>query len=504
MKYPDLEKEIENLLLLNYVPASILLDKDFQIIKFYGPTSQYLLPYSGEASIPLEKMVRSGLLQEVELLIAKVKNENTSNKKQNIEFDLNGILTKVDIGVIPIRAASSDSHFLVSFQSSESQNNHGIIANQLSDSETKSLFDKDLKQKDNTINEQDLEEREEKFRALMQNAFDVITIFNYDGTITYQSDSIEKVLGYTAAERIGKNIFVDSTVFPEDRGIEKKLFQKCLDTPYNIFRDEFRMVAKDGSLKIMEVSCVNLAHNSNVRGIIKNYRDVTEKRLMDKQKEDFIGVASHELKTPVTSIKAYTQILHENLTSKNDLESAGILLKMENQINRLTNLINDLLDVTKINEGKLKLKKEELDINELIKHIADDMQMTTKRHTINLDLQKVAPIQADHEKISQVLVNFISNAIKYSPSSNQINIKSLVNANDVTVSVQDFGIGISKEIHKNLFKRFFRFKDESTRTFPGLGLGLYISAEIIKRHQGKIWAESAPNEGASFCFTLPI
>lgn len=499
MKQSSLEKEIESLLLQNYVPATVLVDKNLQVIKFYGNTSDYLLPSQGDAEMPLKDLVRADLLHEVELLISKVQKEKKPFKKENVEFHSSEIVAKVNIAVVPVTSTLPDSYFLIMFQPSDAQKYDAISTNTSNDISNST-------QRNKKISEQEIEEREEKFRALMQNAFDVITIFNYDGTITYQSESIEKVLGYTAAERVGKNIFKNSTVLPEDRSIEKRLFQKCIDNPYNIFRSEFRMVAKDGTIKIMEVSCVNLANNSNVRGIIKSYRDVTEQRLIQRQKEDFIGVASHELKTPVTSIKAYTQILHETLVTKNDSESAGILLKMENQIDRLTNLINDLLDVTKINEGKLKLKKEPINLNELVEQIADDMQMTTKRHTIIMNQQAIPTIIADPEKISQVLINFISNAIKYSPTSNQIIINTFLSENDksVIVSVQDFGIGISKEMQKNIFKRFFRLKDEATRTYPGLGLGLFISAEIVKRHKGKIWVESASNKGAKFYFSLPM
>ncbi len=353
------------------------------------------------------------------------------------------------------------------------------------------------------IQEQLVLENEERFKALVQNSFDVITVFNYDGTITYQSDSIQRVLGYLPQDRLGANLFKDSLVHPDDQETEKRLFEKCVDYPYQYIQGEFRMLHKDGSYRVMEVGCINLLQNSSIHGIIKNYRDITERKAIEKQKEEFIGVASHELKTPVTSIKAYAQILHDSLIEKNDTVSADLLLRMDHQIDRLTSLIKDLLDVTKITEGQMILKHQDYDLNQLVEQVAADLQMTTKKHTITRELGKLKPMRGDKDRTAQVVVNLLSNAIKYSPSSDKIIIKTSGTDREATVCVQDFGIGISKEMQKKLFKRFFRVSDETTNTFPGLGLGLFIATEIVRKQNGRIWVESAPNVGSKFCFSLP-
>ena len=149
------------------------------------------------------------------------------------------------------------------------------------------------------------------------------------------------------------------------------------------------------------------------------------------------------------------------------------------------------------------MKHESYDLNELINEVADDLQMTTKRHKIIKELQPVKPLKGDKERTSQIIVNLLTNAIKYSPASDKVIIKTSVTDKEVTVCIRDFGIGISKEMQKKLFKRFFRVTDETTRTFPGLGLGLFIATEIVRKQKGRIWVESAPNEGSSFYFTLP-
>jgi signal transduction histidine kinase len=188
---------------------------------------------------------------------------------------------------------------------------------------------------------------------------------------------------------------------------------------------------------------------------------------------------------------------------KKDFASADLLLRMDHQIDRLTTLIRDLLDVTKITEGQLVLKNERFDLNDLVNEIVEEMQVTSKNHKIIKEPGDIDPITADKERTGQVIVNLVSNAIKYSPMSDKIIIKTFVDGEDVVISVQDFGIGISKEMQGKLFDRFFRVMDETTRTFPGLGLGLFISTEIVKRQNGRIWVESSPNEGSTFYFTLP-
>jgi signal transduction histidine kinase len=222
-----------------------------------------------------------------------------------------------------------------------------------------------------------------------------------------------------------------------------------------------------------------------------------------KDKEEFMAMARHELKTPITSIKVYTQILHEILQEKGDQYSSRIILKMDEHIDKLIRLIEDMLDTTRINEGKLILKREDYDMNQLIEEVVEEIQPTTKRHAIETKLEHADLIFGDKEKTSQVLLNLLSNAIKYSPNSEKIIVRSSATEKKITVCVQDFGIGVSKEMQKNLFKRFFRVIDESTKTFPGLGFGLFIATEIIQQHNGRIWVESVPKVGSSFYFCLP-
>jgi signal transduction histidine kinase len=282
------------------------------------------------------------------------------------------------------------------------------------------------------------------------------------------------------------------------------MFNTALRKPNENIKAEFRLRHKDGSYRYMEAVCKNLLDDFRIEGIIAHYRDITERHLLEKQKDQFIGIASHELKTPVTSIKGYAQVLEQLFTESEDKKALELIKKMDGQINRLTTLIKDLLDVTQITEGQLKLKKESFDMNELITEVTDEIQQVTLKHKLVKELQPLDKIVADKEKTRQVLVNFISNAIKYSPNADTVIISSSGDGEAISVSVQDFGIGIAEATQPKIFDRFFRDADPSINTYPGLGLGLYIAAEIVKKQGGKITLKSTKNVGSAFTFSLPV
>jgi len=241
--------------------------------------------------------------------------------------------------------------------------------------------------------------------------------------------------------------------------------------------------------------------NARLFGEVK--KDINEKIKADKQKDEFISIASHELKTPVTSLKGYAQILQMIFEEQKNTVASDMLSKMNKQIDKLTVLITDMLDVTKIENGQIVFNYSEFDFNELVKEVAAEMQNMTKTHKISLQLDEGIKINADRNRIAQVITNFISNAIKYSPGKDKVLIT--VRNEDkqmVKFSVRDFGIGIPSEQQSQIFKKFYRVTGESQHTFPGVGLGLYISSEIIKRHSGNISFKSKEGAGSTFCFQL--
>jgi PAS domain S-box-containing protein len=271
-----------------------------------------------------------------------------------------------------------------------------------------------------------------------------------------------------------------------------------------IYNEEVRIIRADnGETRWLKVYGSIAEHDGEQRMIGVSY-DITHQKKMEKQKDEFIAIASHELKTPVTSIKGYTEILLEMLQENGQAEEASMMSRMNIQIDRLTNLISDLLDVTKINAGKLQFNEAAFEFVTLVKELIEDQQRTTAKHTLVENYDTSAMIFGDKERIGQVVTNLISNAIKYSPDAGEIIISITEKDKEIIFSVQDFGIGIPADKLPYVFEQFYRVSNDRQGGFPGLGLGLYISAEIIKRVGGKIWVSSKEGEGSVFSFALPI
>jgi len=233
-------------------------------------------------------------------------------------------------------------------------------------------------------------------------------------------------------------------------------------------------------------------------GVCTNIED--QKREMEK-KDEFISMASHELKTPVTSLKAYTEILMMNLKPQENEGAISMLGKMDKQIDKLTSLIGDLLDVSKSKSGQLNFSFEKIDLNELMHEVTGIIQLSSSKHKIELHLSDTQIIKGDRNRLGQVIANLLSNAIKYSPNADKIIVSSVNSKDQVKICVKDFGIGIPLSEQSKLFSRFFRV---SNNTYPGLGLGLYICNEIIHRHSGTMEFQSEEGKGSMFCFTLPV
>jgi PAS domain S-box-containing protein/excisionase family DNA binding protein len=261
---------------------------------------------------------------------------------------------------------------------------------------------------------------------------------------------------------------------------------------------------KDGRKIDVLVYSAPLRENSTVTGAIGAYLDVTKLRELERQKDDFLGIASHELKTPVTSLKAYGQVLQQVCTKIGDVRSKELLQKMDAQIDKLTSLIGDLLDVTKIEGGKLQFHTERFAFDALVAEVIEAVQLTTHKHKIDRIGVTNRHIYADRERVGQVITNLLTNAIKYSPDAKRVVVRSSARNGAVKLAVQDFGIGIPKKRQEKIFSRFYRGSDRKTATFPGLGLGLYISSEIVKRLHGDIRFESQEKKGTTFSITLPV
>ena len=268
--------------------------------------------------------------------------------------------------------------------------------------------------------------------------------------------------------------------------------------------EERLYIRKDGTQCYFNINATPIRDkNGNIIAALVSFYDITLRKELDKRKDEFISLASHELKTPLTSLKGFTYLLTRHLRQQNDQNALYFLLRMDSQINKLTRLVNDLLDVSRLQTGKMLYRKEVFALHELVKEIVENVQGTTQTHSLIVEPLPVVHIEADRDRIGQVLVNLLSNAIKYSPLANKVTVRMAIDGDYVTVSVQDFGPGIAPEHHQQIFERFYQVSPTTQHNYPGLGIGLYISNQIIKEHQGKLWLESEPGQGATFHFSLP-
>jgi len=238
--------------------------------------------------------------------------------------------------------------------------------------------------------------------------------------------------------------------------------------------------------------------------ILLAMQDITEQRVLQQRNDSFMSMASHELKTPVTTIKTLVQMLQLQYENSKDTTHVEYLTTIGQQIEQLTQLVSDLLDVSKIKADKFELEEKTFDFDTLATEIVKSCQLLSPQHAITLQGKTQAQVSGDRNSISRVFINLITNAIKYSPKADKINITLSHTEECIRVSVKDFGIGIAKDHQGKIFERFFQVGNDSGQSFAGLGIGLYITAAIVAEHKGRIWVESAEGQGSTFFFELPI
>jgi len=232
--------------------------------------------------------------------------------------------------------------------------------------------------------------------------------------------------------------------------------------------------------------------------------EITDQKQNELRKNDFIGMVSHELKTPLTSLKAYVQILNGRAKKEGNNFAGTTLDKVELQINKMSTMINGFLNVSRLESGKIHLDKIEFKMDDLVREIIAETAPVMSSHTITLVPCDCICVTADRDKIGQVINNLISNAVKYSPRGKIVEIMCMRVGDDAQVSIKDEGMGIRPQDKDRLFDRFYRVETPHTMNIAGFGIGLYLSAEIIRRHDGKIWVESEKGVGSTFSFSLPL
>jgi PAS domain S-box-containing protein len=350
--------------------------------------------------------------------------------------------------------------------------------------------------------EEALRKSEGRFRAIVSQTAAGICNADLHGKLTFVNKKLCDMLGYEERDLLSKTI--QDLTYPEDLEKNRYLYEqiKQQGVPFDI---EKRLVQRDGSLLWVNVSVASIRNRKgDPESTVMVIQDMTERKALERQKDEFIGIASHELKTPVTSIKAYGEILQARFEKLNDSESKTLMEKLNSQVDRLTKLIKTLLDTTKIVEGKLPLRFEKVDMNAMLTSLVETFHSISEKHELIFTAEPVKPVIADAERIEQVASNMIANAIKYSSPGTKVWITTHALPDGVEVRIKDQGIGIPPTLHQKVFDRFFRGDHPDAHSATGMGLGLYICAGIVQRHGGSIGVESEPGRGSTFYFVLPF
>ena len=335
-----------------------------------------------------------------------------------------------------------------------------------------------------------------------------LALFDTQGNLQFASPKLEEIFGLPLRSMLGRH-YDDiykrklQQVVSVDR---ERLFQRV----QAIFNDRAGRTVDDLELEkprhrfVTRNSVPVLMKSGEYLGRLFVYVDVTEQRELDRQRSDFLTVAAHELRTPLTPLSMYLQSIERKLQRGQAIEPelAG---KARRQVGRLTRLVEDLLDVSRLESKRMALSRELLRVDELVEQVLSDFRGAAHNHELVFQRpHELLEVEGDRPRLEQVMVNLLQNAIKYSPTGGQVVVAVTRAGAEVRISVTDPGIGIPEEEQGRLFQRFFRARNVTTRHYGGLGIGLFVSHEIVARHGGRFEVRSKPGVGSTFTFFLPL
>ncbi len=329
------------------------------------------------------------------------------------------------------------------------------------------------------------------------------------GKIIMGNKQVEDIFGHPALPSPSLHHYGEWVGFHLDSGEQVKSEEwplaRAISNGEVVKAEDYEYLRGDGTRSIIRLNAAPIRDSKGtiIAGVVTAL-DVTEQRELEQRKDEFISIASHELKTPITTIKALTQLLKRKLEQQGLTEHVVSLSKIETNVNKLTRLANDLLDVSKIQAGKLHYAHEPVDMNMLIQEAVETAQYINTTHKIILQGSVQKSVVGDNDRLAQVFMNLLGNAIKYSPQADKVEVAIVEVDDKVYVHVHDYGVGIPKEQHAKIFDRFYRVDGEKRTSIQGLGMGLYIACDIVKRHGGDITVRSEEDAGTTFSVILPL
>lgn len=358
-----------------------------------------------------------------------------------------------------------------------------------------------------TVLEKNLRGNERRLQGILDTMAEGVIIVDVDGKPTYANPMAQRIMSLPEAEILGrayndtkwKNVRLDGTPLSQ----QDHPMYVALRTGISVYDQEIGVVLPFAEKVYISINAAPMVDDkAQITGGIITFTDVTNRRKILQQKDDFISVASHELKTPIASLKGALQLLDRMLPNISPDMLEKLVGQANKSLNKLTDLVNSLLNSNRISQGRFPIHKTTFRIIDLVNECCQHIR-AAGNHLITLKGELELKLNADEQLIDQVVVNFVNNAVKYAPASNEIIIEVQNMGNAAKVSVTDFGPGIAADKLPHIFERYFR-ADYGSVQFSGLGLGLYICAEIIEKHGGQIGVDSELGKGSTFWFTLPI
>jgi PAS domain S-box-containing protein len=358
----------------------------------------------------------------------------------------------------------------------------------------------------------EIEKAKEEFKQVADSAPVMIWMAGPDKLCYFVNKGWLDFTGRTTAQETGHGWFENIHPADFDRCIHN--YAASFDSRQN-FYIEYRLRRYDGVYRwVGDTGTPRFGTHGEFRGYIGSCIDIHEAKMHEQRKDDFIKMASHELKTPVTSIKGYVQLLQNMYADKKEMKHDNeppmqtSLVAIEKQVEKLTRLISDLLDLSQMETGKIELRLQAFDLCALVNETVQDFRQTTNRTIIiqkDIEDSKHCMIYADKDRIAQVLLNLLSNAVKYSDGNKDVTVRIFKTSDkNIAVSVIDKGIGIDKKEQARIFERFYRAEGKMEQTYPGFGIGLFVASEIVQWHNGTFEVESEKNKGSVFTFILPL
>ena len=337
-----------------------------------------------------------------------------------------------------------------------------------------------------------------------------LALFDADGRLALASEQLDSLLGFPVSERIGTHfaeLFAELTSrnapAAEREPLRARVAELFTDQD-GLSSDELALRPGGKQVWLRRQTAPVRSPSGAYQGRLFVYVDITAERELDQQRSDFLTVAAHELRTPLTPLSLYLETIARRLARGQTVDQS-LLGKAQRQAARLGRLVEDLLDVSRMESGRLELDRKPLQLDELIEAVVADFRATAPRHRLELR-RPPGPVVVlgDRGRLEQVLVNLLANAIKYSPEGGEVAVTLAATGAEARVAVRDQGIGIPDEDLPRIFQRFFRGRNASLRHFGGLGIGLFVSNEVVKQHHGRFEVISEPGHGATFAFSLPL